>query len=95
MVLIWIIISTLVVSLISLVGAVTLATSVKLLYKLIFCFIGFSAGALIGGAFLHLLPEALKENNSPAVFYYLILGMVLFFLYDPGEEVIAGLISFL
>ncbi|MCK9572303.1 MAG: ZIP family metal transporter [Candidatus Omnitrophica bacterium] len=82
MVLIWIIISTLVVSLISLVGVLTLAISDKLLHKLIFCFIGFSAGALIGGAFLHLLPEALQENNNPNIFYYLILGIVLFFIME-------------
>jgi zinc and cadmium transporter len=82
MVLIWIVISTLVVSFISLVGAVTLAISDKLVHKLIFCFIGFSAGALIGGAFLHLLPEALQENNSISVFYYLILGIALFFVME-------------
>jgi len=82
MVLIWIIVSTLVVSLISLVGALTLAISDKFLHKLIFCFIGFSAGALIGGAFLHLLPEALQENNSVSVFYYLILGIAIFFILE-------------
>jgi len=82
MVLIWILASTLMVSLISLIGAVTLSVNDRILHKIVFYFIGFSAGALIGSAFLHLLPEALSENNSAAVFYYLILGMVLFFLME-------------
>jgi len=33
--------------------------------------IGFSAGGLIGGAFLHLLPEALEQTESHAVFLIL------------------------
>jgi zinc and cadmium transporter len=82
MVLVSILASTFLVSLISLVGILTLALNDKLLQKLVFSLIGFSAGALLGGAFLHLLPEALKETNSTTVFYYLILGIVLFFLLE-------------
>lgn len=47
--------------------------------KILFSLIGFSAGALIGGAFLHILPEALEKTKSTLVFYYLILGIILFF----------------
>lgn len=79
MVLVWIIGSTFLVSIISLIGIITLAVKDNLLHKIIFCLIGFSAGALIGGAFLHLLPEALAERQSIITFYYLILGIVLFF----------------
>jgi len=82
MVLIWIIVSTFLVSLISLVGIFTLAIKEKLLKSILFCLIGFSAGALIGGAFLHILPEALQESSSQAVFHYLILGIILFFLME-------------
>jgi zinc and cadmium transporter len=67
------------VCLISLIGIFTLAVKDKILQKILFCLIGFSAGALIGGAFLHLLPEAFQKTKSDAVFYYLILGIVLFF----------------
>ncbi|MDD2689565.1 MAG: ZIP family metal transporter [Candidatus Omnitrophica bacterium] len=74
--------STLLVSLISLVGIFTLLIKDKLLGKILFILIGFSAGALIGSAFLHILPEAIKKSNSIAVFYYLILGLVLFFLLE-------------
>ena len=82
MVLVEILLSTFLVSLISLIGILTFAVNDKLLQKITFSLIGFSAGALIGGAFLHLLPEALKETNNTAVFYYLILGLVLFFLLE-------------
>jgi zinc and cadmium transporter len=82
MVLSWILISTFLVSLISLVGIVTLAIKEDLLRKIIFCLIGFSAGALIGSAFLHILPEALEKAKSTTVFYYLILGLTLFFLLE-------------
>ncbi len=79
MVLLWILASSFIVSLISLVGVITLTIKDKLLDKILFCLIGFSAGALIGGAFLHLLPEALEKTHSTSVFYYLILGIIIFF----------------
>ncbi len=82
MVLSWILISTFLVSVISLIGIITLAIKEDLLRKIIFCLIGFSAGALIGSAFLHILPEALEKAKSTTVFYYLILGLTLFFLLE-------------
>jgi len=82
MVLFWILASTTLVSLISLVGIFTLSIKGNLLHKILFCLIGFSAGALIGGAFLHILPECLEKNNSNAVFSYLILGIITFFLME-------------
>ena len=72
MILAWILISTAVVALISLIGIITLIIKEKLLGKVLFCLIGFSAGSLIGGAFLHLLPEALERTKSDFVFYYVI-----------------------
>jgi len=82
MVLSWILISTFLVSIISLIGIITLAIRDELLHKIIFCLIGFSAGALIGSAFLHILPESLEKTNSITVFYYLIFGLTLFFLME-------------
>lgn len=82
MVLIWILVSTFIVAIISLVGIFTLAMKEKLLGKVLFCLIGFSAGSLIGTAFLHLLPEALEKTKSEFVFYYLILGIILFFFLE-------------
>ena len=82
MVLFWILASTFLVSLISLVGIFTLSLKDNLLHHVLFCLVGFSAGALIGSAFLHILPECLENNKSTTVFYYLILGIILFFLME-------------
>jgi len=82
MVLAWILLSTFIVSLISLVGIFTLSIKEKLLHNILFGLVGFSAGALIGSAFLHIIPEALEKTDTTAVFYYLILGLVLFFVLE-------------
>jgi zinc and cadmium transporter len=75
--------ATLLVSIISLVGILTLTLKEKILKDLIFCFVGFAAGALLAGAFLHLIPQALKRvSQSETVFLYLILGFILFFLLE-------------
>lgn len=77
-----ILISTILVSLIAFIGVFTLALKKKLLNKILIILVGFSAGALIGGAFLHLLPESLEKSESFTVFVYLIIGFVLFFLIE-------------
>ncbi len=82
MVLLWILASTFLVSLISLVGIFTLTLKDNLLHKILFCLIGFSAGALLGSSFLHILPEVLKNTEITIVSYFLILGIVLFFLLE-------------
>jgi len=82
MVLAWILGSTFIVSLISLAGVFTLSLKEKVLEKILFGLIGFSAGALIGGAFLHILPEVLEQTRHISVFYYLILGIVMFFVME-------------
>ena len=82
MTLVQILIATFLVSLVSLIGVFALAVNEKRLRQILFCLIGFSAGALIGGAFLHLVPEALEKAKSEFVFYNLILGLVLFFLLE-------------
>jgi len=79
MILAWILISTFIVTLISLAGIFTLAIKGRLLENILFWLIGFSAGSLIGGAFLHLVPEALEKLSVEVVFYCLILGIILFF----------------
>jgi len=82
MILIWILVSTFLVSLISLVGILTFFLKEKQLPLILFYLIGFSAGTLIGGAFLHILPEALEQNNSMFVFSWVIAGIISFFLLE-------------
>ncbi len=54
-------VSVFIVSLISLAGIFTLAINDKLLRQMLIYFVGFSAGALFGDVFIHLLPEAAEE----------------------------------
>lgn len=77
-----ILLSTFIVSIISLIGILTLAIKDKILQKALFCLIGFSAGALISSAFLHIMPEALEKLKAETAFCYLISGIVVFFLLE-------------
>jgi zinc and cadmium transporter len=52
------------------------------LKKITFILIAFSAGTLLGGGLLHLLPEALEMLNVMAVFLTAIVGFSLFFLVE-------------
>lgn len=79
---IWIqtLLSVFVVSLVSFVGAVTLAMSMERLKRALLFFVSFAAGSLLGGAVLHLLPEAFADNNDSVRLPFLILtGIVAFF----------------
>lgn len=78
----WALGASIVVSLISLIGIFGLLLKEKFLEKILLLLIGFSAGGLIGGAFLHLLPEALEESSSNTVFLYTILGFIFFFILE-------------
>src|SRR3989338_1340804 len=73
---------TIFVSLISFIGALTLVIKGKLFDKILFSLIGFSAGALIGSGFFHLLPEALEKLNKEQVFLYFVVGFVIFLILE-------------
>jgi len=71
------------ISLFSLIGMATLAIKEKVLRKILLMLVGLSAGGLIGGAFFHLLPEALDSDlDTTAVFAFTIIGFLLFFLLE-------------
>ncbi|KYK29596.1 MAG: hypothetical protein AYK23_01660 [Candidatus Proteinoplasmatales archaeon SG8-5] len=84
--LLWIMFATLIVSLLSLLGVVTLALSDRLLKKVLLALVGLAAGTLIGGAFLHLIPEALHEFEHHAshdtLFIFVLVGFVIFFILE-------------
>src|SRR4030042_999439 len=77
----WALGASIVVSLISLIGIFTLLLKDKWLDKILFLLIGFAAGGLIGGAFLHLIPEALEQSQGN-IFLYIILGFISFFILE-------------
>lgn len=77
------ILSALGISMLSLVGVIFLLLKKNLLNKILILLISFSAGGLLGGAFFHLLPEAIdKFNNSIQIFKYIIISICLFFILE-------------
>ncbi|MDD5196724.1 MAG: ZIP family metal transporter [Candidatus Omnitrophica bacterium] len=79
---IWALGASIVVSLISFVGIVSLLLKEDLLNEVLFLLISFSAGALIGGAFLHLIPEAVEKSAHGEVYLFVIAGFILFFILE-------------
>jgi zinc and cadmium transporter len=75
-------ISVFLISLVSFVGVFTLALKLQTLKKILLFLVSFSAGALLGGAFFHLLPEAAQEGFTPSVSSSLIYGIVIFFILE-------------
>jgi zinc and cadmium transporter len=64
-------------------GVLTLSFKGKTLHKLILFLVSFSAGALFGDAFIHLLPEAATNNGlTPIISLSLLAGIIFFFVLE-------------
>jgi len=80
---IWALGSSVAVSFVSFVGIVALLLNEKVLNKILIFMVAFGAGGLIGGAFLHLLPEAFTHIQDPmSGFIYTLAGFILFFILE-------------
>ena len=73
-------ISVVLVSLASLIGIFTITLRKTVMDKLMFVFVSFAAGALLGNAFFHIIPEVSKEFND--TYLYIVLGILLFFSFE-------------
>lgn len=80
--LIYALIATFIVSLVSFSGALAIVLKHRVLDKVLLWLVGLSAGSLIGGAFLHLIPEALEESSAEKLFIYVLIGFGLFFVLE-------------
>ena len=76
--LLWIIGSTVLISLISLIGVLTLTLRKGFLIKITSILVAFAVGSLIGVSVFDLIPEAF-EINSRAASIFLVVGILLFF----------------
>ena len=80
--LIYIILVSFIISLGSLVGIFTLAFKEEKLSKILLFLVSLSAGALMGGAFIHLLPEASEEIKGNTLFTIVLFSFVFFFFVE-------------
>jgi zinc and cadmium transporter len=71
-------ISVAIVSLVSLVGAVSLPFRLEKLKTFMIYVLAFSAGAMLGDAFIHLLPDAIAETSTMLTIALFILSGVAF-----------------
>lgn len=76
--------SVLVVSALSLIGVLVLSVNAQTLRRWLIVMVSFSAGALLGDAFLHLLPELVEEYGEWTLNMSLgiIAGMLIFFILE-------------
>jgi zinc and cadmium transporter len=75
--------SVIIVSLVSFIGMFALSIREDLLRKYIFIFISLAVGALLGDAFIHLIPEAFEHSaNSASVSILIIIGILIFFILE-------------
>ncbi len=81
-ILLWIIATNLIISLISLVGVFTLSLKEALLGKILMRLVALSSGALLGGAFLHLIPEGIEKLEIKTFFIFVLITILLFLLIE-------------
>lgn len=83
MALLYAFISVIVISCISLLGLVVLTFRENILRKIIFLLVSLAVGALMGDAFLHLIPEAFEEStNATLVSSSILAGIIVFFVLE-------------
>jgi zinc and cadmium transporter len=71
--------SVILVSAVSLIGIITLSLKDRSLRRILLYLVSFSAGTMLGGAFLHLMPEAAAEGFTLTLSFSVLFGVVLSF----------------
>lgn len=72
-------VSVFVVSLLSLIGVFTLSLKTEILQKYVFVLVSLAVGALLGDAFIHLLPQAFTNFDHTQKTSLLVIGGILLF----------------
>lgn len=78
----YILASVAIVSLISLVGVLAIAVNPEKLKKILLYLVAFSAGALLGDVFIHIVPEMSASGFSSLSGIYIVAGITLFFILE-------------
>lgn len=75
-------VSVFLVSIIPLLGIFILGIKIDRLRKILIYLVSFSAGALLGDAFIHLFPELIGKGYTAAVALYILSGILIFFILE-------------
>ncbi len=71
------------ISLVSLIGVLTLSIKEEGLHRLIFALVALSVGGLLGDVFIHILPEVFSETtNHLGLSLAILAGILVFFLFE-------------
>jgi len=81
--LVWILLSTLIVSLISLMGIFFITMKEQAFNRILLLLVSFASGTLLGAAFLHLIPESLSASSETS-FVAILVGILTFFLLEKS-----------
>ena len=80
---IYALLGVLTVSLVSLVGVFTLSIKEEIFKKYVFLLVSLAVGALLGDAFIHLIPEAFENSRDPlSISLLIIAGIIIFFAFE-------------
>lgn len=73
----WIIVSGIAISLIALVGGLTLVLKQRTLERILLPLVAFAAGSLIGGAMFHMIPAAVHQmGNTTRLYLWIVAGFL-------------------
>ena len=76
-------VSVVAVSLTSLLGIISISTNRIRIQHLMFVMVSLAVGAMLGDAFIHILPQSFQSADAPLpVSLYVLLGILLFFLLE-------------
>ncbi len=79
----WIFCGGFLMSMIALVGAITFALPERTRERLILPLVAFSAGSLLGGALLHMIPEAVaRSGGAKSVYLWVMVGFTAFLAFE-------------
>ena len=84
LVIIYSLVSVILVSLVSVIGAIPLLLKRKISKDLLLTLLSFSVGILLATAFIHLIPEAVSEGYTLGVAIYILLGFLIFFVIEKS-----------
>lgn len=75
-------IASLIISSISLIGLLFLSVKKEFIKKITLFLVSFAVGALLGDAFIHLIPESFESNLSLSPSILILIGILLFFILE-------------